>query len=85
LKHNIIIIYYKFHELTDSIWECLEKNAYADLIPNFKELCSHLQTKQQSDFDNIKSILISELNAIQRTAETEDKISSVVPIGKYVS
>jgi len=33
----------------------------------------------------MKSILISELNAIQQTTESDDKISSVVPIGKFVS
>jgi len=50
-------------------------NIHVNLIPIFKELCSHLQTKQQSDIDNIQSILISELNAIQQImAETEDKI-----------
>jgi len=78
------MIQYRNHVSTDNIWRWLEKNAYADLIPIFKELCSHLQTKQQSDIDKIKSILISELNAIQHTAETEDNISSV-SIGNFVS
>ena len=58
-----------------------KRNAYAELVPIFKELVQHLQNNDSSHLDRVQSLLRRELNIVKKVEDEGTKF----PKGTFVS